>query len=127
LGRLHWRHIPKLFLILNVLMVSIYCVGVLASLLAAAILPEYRATASQLSGIVNGMATIMLALLVDPTSAHITDQAVRGKRDINDVRTVVFFLLCGRLLGSMLLAQLMLAPAANYIVFATQWVASLLK
>ncbi len=127
LSRLHWRHIPKLFLLLNVLMVSIYCVGVLASLLAAAILPEYRATASQLSGIVNGMATIMLALLVDPTSAHITDQAVRGKRDIDDVRTVVFFLLCGRLLGSLLLAQLMLAPAADYIVFATQWVSSLLK
>ena len=52
------RNIPKTFLLLNVLMVSIYAIGVLASMLAGAMIPEYRVTATQLSAIVNGIATI---------------------------------------------------------------------
>ncbi len=85
------KTIPKQFLILNLFVTSIYTIGVLCSLLAGAYLPEFRATAIQLSGIVNGLATIMLTLFVDPTGARITDQAIHKKRPASDVKSVVFF------------------------------------
>lgn len=111
--------IPKTFLILNVLMVSIYAIGVLSSLYAGALIPEYRVTATMLSGIVNGIATILLTLLIDPTCAWITDQAVRGKRSEDDVRAMVFYIVLGRVVGTLLISQLIFLPAANYIKTVT--------
>jgi len=121
---IHWNNIPHLFLYMNVAMVGIYAVGVLASLFAGANLPDLRATAVQLSGIVNGMATIMLAIMVDPSGAHITDQAVRGIRPQSDVKTMVFFLVMGRLLATAILAQLIFMPSTKYIMFVAQWISS---
>lgn len=117
------KNIPKAFLILNFFIVAIYTVGVLASLFAGALLPNLRATASQLSGIVNGLATILFVLLVDPRSAHITDQIVQGKRAEREMQSIVFFLMLGRILGTLLLAQLIFGPAAGYIKTAALWVA----
>lgn len=113
------KNIPKSFLVLNVLMVSIYAIGVLSSMLAGAMIPAYRITATQLSAIVNGLATILLTLMVDPTAALITDQAARGKRPESDVRAMVFYLISGRVLGTLLISQLLLLPAANYIETVT--------
>jgi len=111
--------LPKTFLILNLLMVSIYAIGVLSSLYAGARVPEYRVTATQLSGIVNGIATILLTLLVDPTCALITDQAIKGKRKEDDVRTMVFYIIAGRVLGTLLISQLIFLPASDYIMNVT--------
>jgi len=122
LKNISWKNIPHLFLYLNIFMVSIYTIGVLASLFAGAQLPQYRATAANLSGIVNGLATILLALMVDPSSAHIVDQVVRGKRSENDARSMVFYLVMGRVFGSFLLAQLIFWPATEYIMFMTRFV-----
>jgi len=117
--------IPKTFLVLNVLMVSIYAIGVLASLFAGAQIPTYRVTATQLSGIVNGIATILLVLMVDPVCAHITDQAVRGKRKEDDVKTMVFYVVMGRVFGTLILSQLLFLPAAGYIKQVTLLVRAL--
>lgn len=114
--------IPKTFLVLNVVMVSIYAIGVLCSLLAGALVPQFRVTATQLSGIVNGIATILFTLMVDPIAAHITDQAARGKRPVNDVRTVVFYIVLGRVMGTLILSQIFLIPGAHYIKMVTLFV-----
>lgn len=119
------KNMSPLFLWLNFFMVSIYAIGVLSSLYAGAQVPEFRTTASQLSGIVNGMATILLALMVDPTCAFITDQAVRGKRDENDVRAMVFYIILGRIAGTLILAQLLFWPASQYIKAMTLFVRTL--
>lgn len=113
------KGIPKTFLVLNSLMVGIYAIGVLASLYAGAQFPSYRVTAVQLSAIVNGIATILLTLMIDPVAAHITDQAIKGKRPEKDVRTVVFYLVIGRLVGTLIIAQLIFLPATEYIKAAT--------
>ena len=110
---------PKGFLVLNLFMVSIYTIGVLSSLYAGALVPEYRVTATMLSGIVNGIATILLTLLVDPTSAWITDQAARGKRPESHVRTMVFYIVLGRVVGALIISQLIFLPASGYIRGAT--------
>jgi len=111
--------LPRTFLILNVVMVSIYAIGVLASLYAGAQIPEYRATAIQLSAIVNGVATILLAIMVDPSAARVTDEAISGSRSEEDVMSMVFFLITGRLVATLVLAQLLLMPATEYIKGAT--------
>lgn len=125
LKNIHLGKMSPTFLILNFFMVSIYAIGVLSSLFAGAQVPEFRTTASQLSGIVNGMATILLALMVDPTCAFITDQAVRGKRSENDVRSMVFYIILGRILGTLILSQLLFWPASEYIKNATLFVKSI--
>ena len=119
------KNIPLTFLFLNLFMVSIYAIGVLSSLYAGAQVPEFRTTASQLSGIVNGIATVLLALMVDPTAAYITDQAVRGKRNPSDVRTVVFYVVLGRIVGTLIISQLLFWPASEYIKDATIFVRDL--
>lgn len=114
------RNIPKTFLIMNLVVTSIYTIGVLCALLASAHLPEFRATALQLSGIVNGIATIMLTLFVDPAGARITDQAYHNSRPQDDVRSVVFYLQFTKILGNLILAQLLLLPFTWWIMWWTQ-------
>ena len=123
LSTIQLKTLPKQFLIINIAVTSIYVIGVLCSLLAGAYLPEFRATAIQLSGIVNGMATILFTIFVDPPGARVTDQAMNQERDQHDVRSVVFFLQCGKLLGILVFAQLFLKPFTYYIM----WVTTLIK
>jgi len=120
LKTISWQPLPKGFLILNMVVTSVYTIGVLCALLAGAMLPEYRSTAIQLSGIVNGLATILFTLFVDPAGARITDQATHGVRPENDVRSVVFFLQIGRIIGTLILSQLLLEPFTKYIMWVTQ-------
>lgn len=110
--------LPKTFLILNVAITAVYTIGVLASIYAGVLLPAYRLTASQLSGIINGTATILFALLVDPKAALITDQAIQGIRKPQDVDAMVVLLTGGKILGTVL-AQLVFLPAASIIVYFT--------
>jgi len=112
--------LPKTFLFLNIFVTAIYTIGVLCSLMAGAYLPELRATAIQLSGIVNGIATILFALVVDPSGARITDQAAHGDRPEADVKSVVFFLICGRLIGTLLVAQLFFLPLTSWVMWVTK-------
>ena len=119
------KGIPTTFLWLNLLMVSIYAIGVLSSLMAGALIPAFRVTATQLSGLVNGIATVLFTLMVDPIAAHITDQSARGQRKEGDVRTVVFYIILGRVIGTLILSQLLFIPATGYIkgvtLFVKEW------
>ncbi|SHI32056.1 Protein of unknown function [Desulfofundulus thermosubterraneus DSM 16057] len=108
------QNIPLAFLIANTMVIGIWTTGVLSALYAGALLPEYRSTASLLSGVVNGVATILSAMIVDPTAAMITDQALRGTRDQRDVRQMVYYLCLTRVLGT-ILAQVFFLPAAYLI------------
>ncbi len=73
--RLRYREIPKRFLLLNTVITGIYSVGVLAANYSALLVTEEnRITAAASSGMINGMATILLTLFIDPKSAIITDQ-----------------------------------------------------
>ena len=119
------RTIPKTFLVLNVLIGPIYAIGVLCSLSAGALLPDLRATAIQLSGTVNGIATILLTLFVDPSGARITDEVYGNKRPFEDIVSVVFFLQIGRIIGLLVVSQLLFKPFTYYIAFLTKLLAHL--
>lgn len=113
--------IPKCFLVANVFVTGIYTIGVLSALYAGALFPQYRTTAVLLSGIVNGFATVLVATVVDPAAARLTDQALRGERSQRDVKLMVMWLAVTRFFGT-LLAQVLFIPAALLI----RWVAQLL-
>ena len=109
-----WRAMPGRLLIFNTVVMCVYAIGVQASYLASVLDVHWRATAIGLSGVINGIGTIAFTLFVDPTSAMITDQAIHGKRTIEEVRSMVFYLSLTAIVGT-LLSQAIFYPAALVI------------
>src|SRR5690348_5684760 len=80
--------LPKGFLIWNVVVMGFWVTGPLAAYYAGVLLHSSMATAISLSGLITGVATVTLTLIVDPTAALITDQAAAGKRPIDDLKAM---------------------------------------
>lgn len=114
ISELRFKNIPKRLLILNALITGVYTIGVLAAYYASIFVPENRLAASASSGMINGVASILLTLYVDPKAAIITDEAYRGKRQYGDVKALVIMLIATKLLGT-LLGQILLIPSAELI------------
>ena len=104
--------------LLNVGAVALWTVGVFASLYAGALDPSVRVTSSTLSSIINGGATIMMAVFIDPHMSGMTDDVVEGRVSEGEFRKAIVWLVGSRLAGT-LLAQALLVPSAMLIV----WVA----
>ncbi len=90
--------------------------GISATMYASALAPDLARTATTLSGVVNGIGTLLLVILVDPVSAVITDQALRGARPASAVSHIVVWQVVGRFAGT-LLAQAIFLPAALLVVY----------
>ena len=101
-------------MLINTLATSVWAVGVFAALYAGYLAPEYRVTASNLSGVINGVATILLFAVVDPFLAMLTDDVVAGRSAEPTFRRAVVWMLGSRLVGTVL-AQLLLLPSARLI------------
>jgi Alternate to MurJ len=118
--RFDWREIPRRLLVFNVIVTAVYAIGVPAAFLASVLDPGAARTASNLSGVINGIGTISFTLFVDPTSSMITDQAIHGHRTVEEVRSMVFYLSVTAILGS-LLAQVIFYPAAVIIEYVAKF------
>lgn len=118
----NWRVLPKRLLIFNTVVMCVYAIGVQSSYLASVLDVAVARTAIGLSGVVNGIGTIAFTLFVDPTSAIITDQAIHGKRTVEEVRSMVFYLSLTAIIGS-LLSQAILYPAAVIIEVVARFAA----
>ena len=94
--------------------------GVLASLYAGYLNPDFRVTASQLSAVVNGFATILLFAVIDPQLSVMTDDVVEGRMDAALFRRAIIWVSLSRLAGTVL-AQAIFIPSA----MAIAWVANL--
>ena len=111
--------ISRWVIVLNVLPITLWTTGVFASLCAGHLNPALRVTSSTLSAVINGMATIMMFVFIDPQMSVMTDDVVEGRTTESHFRRVVVWLVGSRLAGT-LLAQLILAPAATLIVCIAQ-------
>ncbi|OYX09129.1 MAG: hypothetical protein B7Z08_06670 [Sphingomonadales bacterium 32-68-7] len=100
---------------------ALLTVGVLASLYAGYLNPEFRVTASQLSAVVNGFATILLFALIDPQLSVMTDDVVEGKVSEPLFRRTIVWISLSRLVGTVL-AQALLLPAAMAIAWVANYV-----
>lgn len=115
-----WRSVPKRLLISNILVTGVYSIGVQAAFLASVLDPGVARTATSLSGVINGIGTILFTLFVDPTSSMITDQAIHGHRSVEEVRTMVFYLSLTAIVGS-LLSQIIFVQAALVIEYVARF------
>ncbi|HTR00621.1 MAG TPA: lipid II flippase Amj family protein [Candidatus Acidoferrum sp.] len=106
---------------LNVFSVALWTVGVFASLYAGYLNPELRVTSSQLSAIINGVATIMMFILVDPQVSVMTDDVIEGKITEPEFRKAIVWLVGSRVAGT-LLAQALFVPAAHLVVTVAELV-----
>ncbi len=109
-----WRSLPMRMLVFNVVVTGVYAIGVQASYYASVLDVDAARTALGLSGIINGIGTIAFTLFVDPSSSMISDQAIHGRRTIEEVRAMVFYLSLTAIVGT-LLSQVIFYPAAVVI------------
>ncbi len=110
------KEFPWKIFILNTVAVAVLTVGVLSSVYAAYLNPEYRTTASSLSAFINGFATILLSIFIDPHLSVMTDDVMLGKCPEAVFRKYIVYIIIARLLGT-IIAQLLFLPGASLIAF----------
>lgn len=108
-------------LLANCLAQALLTVGVLASLYAGYLNPEFRITASQLSAVINGFATILLFALIDPQISVMTDDVIEGRVSEALFRRTIVWISLSRLAGT-LLAQALFTPSAQAIAWIATYV-----
>jgi hypothetical protein len=99
---------------LNVVAIALWTVGVFAAIYAGALNPQFRVTASTLSSVINGAATILMFVLIDPQLSVMTDDVIEGRESESGFRRTIVWLVASRFAGT-LFAQLILVPAALLI------------
>jgi Alternate to MurJ len=106
--------------LLNAVAMAIWSVGVFAALYAGYLRPDLRLTASQLSSVVNGIATILMFVFIDPYLSLMTDEVTEGKVGEQHFRRSIVWLTGSRLAGTVI-AQIILVPASLWIVAVADW------
>lgn len=102
-ARLHTgRHMPWSVAAMNTLAMAVWSVGVFAALYAGYLRPDLRVTASQMSAVVNGVATILMFAVIDPYLSLMTDDVVAGRVDEPCFRRSVVWLTVSRMAGTLL-------------------------
>ncbi len=112
------KRIPKTLIMFTILVASINTIGVLSAIYAGALLPDYRLTASQMSGVLNGFSTIILTFFIDPYASLVTDHVMAGKRRAQELSALVACLVTGKILGT-ILGQLLFLPCARLVAIFT--------
>ncbi|MEA5257585.1 DUF2837 family protein [Arcicella aquatica] len=107
---------PWKIFILNTVATAILSVGVIASVYAGYLNPDYRSTASNLSALINGFSTIIMFVFIDPYLSILTDQYMGKEINETTFRFNIIFVMLSRLLGTVL-AQFLLLPAAHLIAY----------
>jgi len=100
---------------LNVIAMALWTLGVFASLYAGYLKPELRVTCSNLSSVINGVATILMFVFIDPQVSVMTDDVIEGRITDGRFRRAITSLLGARLAGTVL-AQILLLPSAALIM-----------
>jgi len=100
--------------LLNIVATALWTVGVFAALYAGVLDPSVRVTSSTLSSIINGGATVLMAVFIDPHMSGMTDDVIEGKVSESQFRRAVVWLVGSRFSGT-LLAQVLLVPSALII------------
>lgn len=111
-----FKNIPKKLLLVNALITGVYTIGVLSAYYSAMYVPDNKLAAAASSGMINGVASILLTVFIDPKAAIVTDEVYRGKRSYGDIKALVIMLIGTKLLGT-LIGQILLVPAAKLIAF----------
>lgn len=115
------KEIPIRLFCVNMIITAIYTIGVLSALYAALLVPERAATAIMASGLINGIATILLVIFIDPKLSVIADDVVNQRGSYNKLKSLSLMMVTSRLLGT-ILAQVFFLWGARYIAWFTKYI-----
>ena len=115
------KDLPIRLFFVNMFITAIYTIGVLSALYAALLAPERASTAIMASGLINGVATILLVIFVDPKVSVIADDVVNGRGNYQSLKNISIMMVISRLFGT-ILAQLLFIPGAKYIAWLTAFI-----
>jgi len=110
------KNFPMKVFLMNIIAVAIFTVGVISSLYAGYLNPDLRTTSSTLSSVINGIATILLFVFIDPYLSIMTDEVVLGKCKESVFREYIVYMILARIIGT-LIAQLIFVPSAKIIAY----------
>jgi hypothetical protein len=113
------ERVPIKYILYNTIATAIWTTGVFSALYAGYLNPDVRVTSSQLSSIINGAATILMFVFIDPYLSILTDDVAHNRTDQAYFRRSVVWLTGSRFAGT-LLSQLLLIPASVLIVFVAE-------
>lgn len=112
-----WRALwdQRAVLLLHGLITSIYAVGLLSAYYAAYLYPSHRMSLAGFSGVINGFATILMTVVLEPKIAVTTDRVLKGQTDYSRLKGMVMALVFSKF-GGVLLAQVIFVPASLLII-----------
>ncbi|TLS38352.1 DUF2837 family protein [Pseudalkalibacillus caeni] len=116
-----FRDIPKSLFFTNMVVTAVYTIGVLSALYAALLAPDRASTAIMASGLVNGIATILLVLFVDPKISLTADEVGKTPGSYMRLRNMTAMMVLARFSGT-LLAQILFIPGAYYVAWLTKYI-----
>lgn len=96
-------------------------VSIVAPIYAGTLAPSLRATCITLTGVINGVATILLFIFIDPHLSTMTDDVVKGKCSEARFRGCIVGMVVTRIIGAFA-SMLILVPAAQAIVFVAKMI-----
>lgn len=117
--QINYKKIPRRVVVYNFAAVALVTVGALAPIYAFRLAPDLRATCVTLSSVVNGVATILMTIFIDPQMSIMTEDVMDGKCSKEDFKSCVVAMVGSKMLGTFA-AAFLLIPAAYVIVFAAK-------
>ncbi|MDS0524375.1 lipid II flippase Amj family protein [Clostridium sp. SHJSY1] len=114
--KINYKKIPKRITIYNLIAVSCITTGSLAPIYAGIIAPDLRATCITLSSIINGTATILMSIFIDPELSVMTDDVIEKKCTEQDFRTCIMAMVGSKVIGTFA-AVLFFIPSSYLIVY----------
>jgi hypothetical protein len=115
------KDIPIRLFVINMLITAIYTIGVLSALFASLLAPERASTAIMASGLINGIATILLTIFIDPKISILADDVINQRGSYTNLKGASLMMVVSRLFGT-ILAQLLFIPGAEYIAWFTKFI-----
>ncbi|MED3561293.1 lipid II flippase Amj family protein [Bacillus xiapuensis] len=116
------KTIPKRLFVINVVITGVYTVGVLSALYASMLVPKgYSQAAVMSSGIINGVATILLTLFIDPKVSVLADRVVKKQSNYIYLKSYSLTMISSKFVGTVL-AQLLFVPAAYYVAWFSKFI-----
>lgn len=114
------QNFPIKLFIINMFITAIYTIGVLSALYAALLAPDRASTAIMASGLINGVATILLVIFIDPKVSVIADDVVNQRGQYIKLKSISIMMITSRLFGT-IFAQVLFIPGAKYVAWITKF------
>ena len=82
---------------------------------------DYAQAALMSSGIINGIATILLTLFIDPKAAVLADKVMQNQCDYIYLKSYSLTMISSKFFGT-IAAQFLFIPASYYVAWFAEWI-----